>query len=142
MRISRLFMRLRRWSSQAFRKKHSPAAFKTWRNAGNGVLTAEGTTSKGIGSISCEVEFCILYRLSLRNLRTKDVHIYTYIHIHTCTKSSCQFSAPVANLASVLIVRGTQRASQQHFPQQKFFSYVGRKNETPIPDHSSHVRLL
>jgi hypothetical protein len=37
------------------------------------VLTAEGTTSKGTGSISCEVEFCIFYRLSLRTLRTKDV---------------------------------------------------------------------
>jgi hypothetical protein len=36
-------------------------------------LTAEGTTSKGTGSISCEAEFCIFYRLSLRTLRTKDV---------------------------------------------------------------------
>jgi hypothetical protein len=36
-------------------------------------LTAEGTTSKRTGSISCEVEFCIFYRLSLRTLRTKDV---------------------------------------------------------------------
>jgi hypothetical protein len=36
-------------------------------------LTAEGTTSKGTGSISCEIEFCIFYRLSLRTLRTKDV---------------------------------------------------------------------
>jgi hypothetical protein len=36
-------------------------------------LTAEGTTSKGRGSISCEVEFCNFYRLSLRTLRTKDV---------------------------------------------------------------------
>jgi hypothetical protein len=36
-------------------------------------LTAEGTTSKGRGSIACEVEFCIFYRLSLRTLRTKDV---------------------------------------------------------------------
>jgi hypothetical protein len=36
-------------------------------------LTAEGTTSKGTGSISFEVEFCIFYRLSLRNLRTKGV---------------------------------------------------------------------
>jgi hypothetical protein len=36
-------------------------------------LTAEGTTWKGTGSISCEVEFCIFYRLSLRTLRTKDV---------------------------------------------------------------------
>jgi len=42
--------------------------------AGNSVLTAEGTTSKRTGSISCEVEFCILYRLSLRTLRTKDVY--------------------------------------------------------------------
>jgi hypothetical protein len=73
MRISRLFKRLRRWSSQAFRERHSPAAFRTCRNAGNSVLTAEGTTSKWTGSISCEVEFCIFYRLSLRTLRTKDV---------------------------------------------------------------------
>jgi hypothetical protein len=36
-------------------------------------LTAEGTTSKGTGSISCEVEFCIFYRISLGTLRTKDV---------------------------------------------------------------------
>jgi hypothetical protein len=36
-------------------------------------LTAEGTTSMGTGSISCEVEFCIFYRLILRTLRTKDV---------------------------------------------------------------------
>jgi hypothetical protein len=66
--------RLRRWSSQAFRKRQSPAAFRTCRNAGNSVLTAEGTTSKGTGSISCEIEFCIFYRLSLRTLWTKDVH--------------------------------------------------------------------
>jgi hypothetical protein len=64
MRISRLFKRLRRWSSQAFRNRRSPAAFGTCRNAGNSVLTAEGTASKGTGSISCEVEFCIFYRLS------------------------------------------------------------------------------
>jgi hypothetical protein len=73
MRISRLFKRLRRWSSQAFRKRHSPAAFRTCRHAVNSVLTAEGTTSKGTGNISCMVEFCIFYRLSLRTLRTKDV---------------------------------------------------------------------
>jgi hypothetical protein len=64
MRIWRLFKRLRRWSSQEFRKRHSRAAFRTCRNAGNSVFTAEGTTSKGTGSISCEVEFCIFYRLS------------------------------------------------------------------------------
>jgi hypothetical protein len=66
-------MRLRRWSSRAFRKRYSPAAFRTCRNAGNSVRTAEGTTWKGTGSISCEVEFCIFYRFSLRTLRTKDV---------------------------------------------------------------------
>jgi hypothetical protein len=38
-------------------------------------LTAEGTTSKGTGSIGCEVEFCIFYRLSLRTLRKKDVYV-------------------------------------------------------------------
>jgi hypothetical protein len=75
MRISRLCKRLRRWSSQAFRKRHSPAAFRTCRKAGNSVLIVEGTTSKGTGTISCEVEFCIFYRLSLRTLRTKDVYI-------------------------------------------------------------------
>jgi hypothetical protein len=69
----RLFKRLRRWSSHAFRKRHSPAACRTCRNAGNSVLTAEGTTLKGTGSISCQVKFCIFYRLSLRTLRTKDV---------------------------------------------------------------------
>jgi len=74
MRIPRLFKRLRRWSSQAFRKRHSPAAFRICRDADNIVLTAEGTTPKGTGSISCEVEFCIFYRLSLRTLRTKDVY--------------------------------------------------------------------
>jgi hypothetical protein len=73
MRISRLLKRLRRWSSQAFRKRYLPAAFRTCRNADNSVLTAERTTSKGRGSISCEVEFCIFYRLSLRILGTKDV---------------------------------------------------------------------
>jgi hypothetical protein len=76
MRISRLFKRLRRWSSQAFRKSHSQAAFRTCRKAGKSVLTAEGTASKGTGSISCEVEFCIFYRLSLRILRTKDVGLH------------------------------------------------------------------
>jgi hypothetical protein len=75
MRISRLFKRLRRWSSQAFRKRHSPAAFRTCINAGNSVLTAEGPTSQGTGSISCEVEFCIFYRLILRTLQTKDVFV-------------------------------------------------------------------
>jgi hypothetical protein len=73
MRISSLLKGLRRWSSQAFRKRDSPPAFRTCRNAGNSVLIAEGTTSKGIGNISCEAEFCIFYRLSLRTLRTKDV---------------------------------------------------------------------
>jgi hypothetical protein len=73
MRISMLFTRLRQWSSQAFRKRYSPAAFRTCRNAGNCALTVEGTTSKGKESISCEVEFCMFYRLSLRTLRTKDV---------------------------------------------------------------------
>jgi hypothetical protein len=40
-------------------KRHSPAAFRTCRNAGNSVLTAEGTTLKGTGSINCKVEICI-----------------------------------------------------------------------------------
>jgi hypothetical protein len=30
----------------------------------------------GTGSISCEVEFCVFYRLSLGSLRTKDVYIF------------------------------------------------------------------
>jgi hypothetical protein len=47
---------------------------RTCRNAGNSIMTAEGTTSKGTGSIICVVEFCIFYRLSLRTLRTKDVY--------------------------------------------------------------------
>jgi hypothetical protein len=63
MKISRLFIRLRRWSSQEFRKRHSPAAFRTCINAGSSVLTAEGNTSKGTGSVSCEVEFRIFSAL-------------------------------------------------------------------------------
>jgi hypothetical protein len=43
-------------------------------------LTAEGTTSKRTGSISCEVEFCIFYRLSLRTLRTKDVLLFVLLN--------------------------------------------------------------
>jgi hypothetical protein len=39
-------------------------------------MPAEGTASKGTGSISCEAEFCIFYRLSLRTLRTKDVNVH------------------------------------------------------------------
>jgi hypothetical protein len=54
-------------------KETFTSAFRTCRNAGNSVLTAEGTTSKGTGSISCELEFCIFYGLSLRTLRTKNV---------------------------------------------------------------------
>jgi hypothetical protein len=43
-------------------------------------LAAEGTTSKGTGSISCEVEFCIFYGLILRTLRTKDVYNVSITH--------------------------------------------------------------
>ena len=43
---------------------------KCWQQC----TTAEGTTSKGTGSINCEVDFCIFYRPSLRTLRTKDVY--------------------------------------------------------------------
>jgi hypothetical protein len=64
---------------EAFRKRHSPAAFRTCRNARNSVLTAEGTTSKGTGSISRDVEFCIFYRLSLQTLRTKDVFPFSQL---------------------------------------------------------------
>ena len=71
MRISRLFKRLRRWRSQAFRKRHSPAAFRTCRNAGNSVLTAEGTTSKGTGSISCEFEFLYFLQTQSRDFTDK-----------------------------------------------------------------------
>jgi hypothetical protein len=46
------------------------------------VLTAEGTTSKGTGSISCEFGFCIFYRLSLRTLRTRDVNEHSYKNVH------------------------------------------------------------
>jgi len=90
--------------------------------------------------------FFMVWIETTRYQRSLYIYIYTYTHTHThtctCTKSSCQFPAPIANQASVLIVRGTENASQQRFPKQKFFSYVGRKNETPIPDHPSHVRLL
>jgi hypothetical protein len=74
--MSRLFKLLRRWSSRAFRKRLPSADFRTFRNTGNRALTVEATTSKGTGSISCEVEFCIFYRLSLKLLRTKDVSWY------------------------------------------------------------------
>jgi hypothetical protein len=60
-----------RWGSQAIRKRHSPAAFRTCRNAGNSVLTAEGTTSKGKGSISCKVEFCIFLQTQSQNFTDK-----------------------------------------------------------------------
>jgi hypothetical protein len=89
MRISSLFKRLRRWSSQAFRKRYSPAAFRTCTNAGNSVLTAEVTTSKGTGSISCEGEFCIFYRLTLRTLRTKDVKSL-FSNFANASKTSCK----------------------------------------------------
>jgi hypothetical protein len=45
---------------------------KRWQQV---IDCGEGTTSKGTGSVSCEVEFCIFYRLSLRTLRTKDVNV-------------------------------------------------------------------
>jgi hypothetical protein len=35
-----------------------------------------GNYFEGAGSIGCEVEFCIFYRLILRTLRTKDVFTY------------------------------------------------------------------
>jgi hypothetical protein len=81
----RLFKWLLCWSSQAFRYRHSPAAFRTCRNAGNSVLTEEGTTLKGTGSISCEVEFCIFYRLGLKALRTKDVLLWCSLKRGNCT---------------------------------------------------------
>jgi hypothetical protein len=77
MGISRLFKRLRRRSSQAFRKRHSPAAFRTYRNADNSVLTAEGTTSKGTGRISCEVEFCIFLQTQTQNFTDKGCKWFT-----------------------------------------------------------------
>jgi hypothetical protein len=79
MRISRLFKRLRRWSSQLFRKRHSPAAFRTCRDAGNSVLTAEGTTSKGTGSISCAVEFCIFLQTQSQKFTDKGCYLLTYL---------------------------------------------------------------
>ena len=91
MRISRLLKRLRRWSSQAFRKRHSPAAFRTCRNAGNSVLTAEGTASKGTGSISCEVEFCIFLRTHSQKFTDKGCRRYQsdYIHEETALALFC-----------------------------------------------------
>jgi len=78
MRISGLLKWLRRWSSQAFRKRHSPAAFRTCRNTGNIVLTAEGTTWQGTGSISCEVEFCIFFTDSVSELYGQ--RMYNIVH--------------------------------------------------------------
>jgi hypothetical protein len=74
--------RLRRWSSRAFRKRHSPGAFRTCRNADNSVLTAEGTTSKGTGSISCEVEFCIFLQNQSQNFTDKG--LYENYHYPMC----------------------------------------------------------
>jgi hypothetical protein len=65
-------------------KEHAPAAFRTCRNAGNSVLTGEGTTLRGTGSISCEVEFCIFYRLCLKTLQTKDVNVVSSSLHFTC----------------------------------------------------------
>ena len=64
--------------------RHSPAAFRTSRNTGNSVLKVEGTTSNGTGSISCEVEFCIFRRLSLRTLWTKDEHVPHAVALRKC----------------------------------------------------------
>jgi hypothetical protein len=44
---------------EAFRKRHSPAAFRTCRNAGNSVLTAEGTTSKGQEALVVRLNFVL-----------------------------------------------------------------------------------
>jgi hypothetical protein len=132
MRISRLFKRLRQRSSQAFRKRQSSSAFRTCRNADNSVLTVEGTTSKGTGSISCEVEFCIFYRLSLRTLRTKDVYIYIYIIIQGSLKlissdrihhMSCIFSVRCFNV-DCLVQNYAREATQLrlhiHFSCRRF----------------------
>jgi hypothetical protein len=67
-------------------------------------LTAEGT-SKGTGSISCEVEFCIFYRLILRTLRTKDAYVWkkererdclccVVLHIRPMCRSKRTHSSP------------------------------------------------
>jgi hypothetical protein len=45
------------------------------------VLTAEGTASKGTGSISCEVEFCTFYRLS-QNFTYKGCMIKNVLGLH------------------------------------------------------------
>jgi hypothetical protein len=68
--------RVRRWSSQEFRKRHSPAAFRNCRNAGNSVLTAEGKTSKGTGSISSEIEF-VFFTDSVSELYGQRMYIIT-----------------------------------------------------------------
>jgi hypothetical protein len=71
-------------------KRHSPAAFRTRRNAGNSVLTVKGTTSMGTGSISCKAEFCIFYRLSqtftdkgckCKGKDKKKTHTHTQRHV-------------------------------------------------------------
>jgi hypothetical protein len=59
--------------------------------AGNSALTAEGSTSKGTGSISCEVEFCIFYRLSLRTLRTNDVDKNNVVKYSVIQKDGINF---------------------------------------------------
>jgi hypothetical protein len=79
-------------------------------------LTQEGTTSKGTGSFSCEVEFCIFYRLSLRTLRTKDVAkqlwnsetilLHTFMHIPWVQKSvrttvGCKIQHKIQNKSAI-----------------------------------------
>jgi hypothetical protein len=48
---------------------------KRWQQ----LIDCGGNYFERAGSISCEVEFCVFYRLSLRTLRTKDVYIYLFI---------------------------------------------------------------
>jgi hypothetical protein len=55
-------------------KETFTSCFKDLQIRWQQVLTEEGTTSKGRGSISCEVELCIFYKFSLRTLWTKDVY--------------------------------------------------------------------
>jgi hypothetical protein len=146
MRLSRLFKRLRRCSSQAFRKRHSPSAFRTCRNAGNSVLTAEGTTSKGTGSFSCEVEFCIFYRLSFRTLRTKDVVQQKQpCYLKTSTHFCANLDRGCINLSQRIMFRNSKVNVQKytfHFLKFSRKFYIIKPNGTKSPEFLSSARKV
>jgi hypothetical protein len=75
MRISRLFKGLRRWSSQAFRKRHSPAAFRTCTNAGNSVLTVRELLRRGQEALFVRLSF-VFFTDSVSELYGQRMYIF------------------------------------------------------------------